>query len=240
MALPVLVKDLGVMGYQQAWDYQEVLMQENLAIKQQMRTAEIEKTFYEGADTQSHFLFVDHPHVYSLGKSGSMDNLLATPEFLSDNKIEFYKTNRGGDITYHGPGQIVAYPIFDLEKIKPDIVWYMRMLEEAVIRTLAEFGIIGERLPGETGVWLEPAHKDKARKICALGVRTSRWITMHGLALNVNTDLKYFDYIVPCGITDKGVTSMTKELNQEVNMTLVKEKLLGHMQQIFGLELLNG
>jgi lipoyl(octanoyl) transferase len=239
MALPVLFKDLGIMGYKAAWDYQEELMQHNLLIKQNVRAAEINATKYEGPDTQSHYLYVDHPNVYSLGKSGSEDHLLATPELLAEKNIEFHKTNRGGDITYHGPGQIVAYPILDLEKIKPDIVWYMRMLEEAVIRTIAEWGIMGERLAGETGVWLEPENATNARKICAMGVRTSRWITMHGLALNVNTDLSYFDLIVPCGITDKGVTSMEKELSKEIDLQEVKNRLAVHMQDVFGLSFYN-
>jgi lipoyl(octanoyl) transferase len=235
--LPTKYKHLGRMSYQEAWDYQEELMKQNLEIKQTLRTAEINQEIYLGEDTQSHLLFVEHPHVYSLGKSGSMDNLLLKEQQLIDKDITFTKTNRGGDITYHGPGQIVAYPILDLEKIKPDIVWYMRTLEEVVLKTIAEFGIQAGRSTGETGVWLDIDHPKKARKICAMGVRTSRWITMHGLALNVNTDLDYFNYIIPCGITDKGVTSMQKELGHVVNIQEVEQVMQKYFVQEFGLEL---
>jgi lipoyl(octanoyl) transferase len=235
--LPTKYKHLGRMSYQEAWDYQEELMKQNLEIKQALRTAEINQEIYLGEDTQSHLLFVEHPHVYSLGKSGSMDNLLLKEQQLIDKDITFTKTNRGGDITYHGPGQIVAYPILDLEKIKPDIVWYMRTLEEVVLKTIAEFGIQAGRSTGETGVWLDIDHPKKARKICAMGVRTSRWITMHGLALNVNTDLDYFNYIIPCGITDKGVTSMQKELGHVVNIQEVEQVMQKYFVQEFGLEL---
>jgi lipoyl(octanoyl) transferase len=232
--LPTLLQHLGIMPYQAAWDYQETLMKQNLDIKQAQRTAEINGETYNGADTQSHLLFVTHPHVYSLGKSGSMDNLLLSENELAEKEITFTKTNRGGDITYHGPGQIVAYPIFDLEKLKPDIVWYMRTLEEVVIKTIAEWGIVGGRSAGETGVWLDVDDKSKARKICAFGVRTSRWITMHGLALNVNTDLQYFDYIIPCGITDKGVASMHKELGREIDINEVEKVMQKYFKQEFG------
>jgi lipoyl(octanoyl) transferase len=237
MALLTHLKHLGNMPYQQAWDYQEELMQYNLAIKQAQRTAEINKEDYKGEDTVSHLLFVEHPHVYSLGKSGSMENLLLNETELAEKNITFTKTNRGGDITYHGPGQIVAYPILDLEKIKADIVWYMRTLEEVVIKTITEFGIEAGRSDGETGVWLDIDNAERARKICAMGVRTSRWITMHGLALNVNTDLQYFNYIIPCGIKDKGVTSMEKELGKFVNIQEVETVMQKYFALEFGLEL---
>ena len=237
--LQVIFKDLGDMGYQPAWDYQESLMKANQDIKQAKRSAEIENTIYDGADTQSYFLYVQHPHVFSLGKSGHEENLLANNTLLKEKNIEFIKTNRGGDITYHGPGQIVGYPILDLEKIKPDIVWYMRTLEEVIIKTIAHYGIIGTRLAGSTGVWLDVDDPRKVRKICAMGVRTSRWITMHGFALNVNTDLSFFNLIVPCGITDKQVTSMQKELGREVNIEEVKQVLAKEFEESFGVKFID-
>jgi lipoyl(octanoyl) transferase len=221
--LPVHFKELGEMGYKQAWDFQEQIMLSNTQIKHAQRTAEINGAIYEGAETVSHFLYVTHPPVYTaLEKAG----------------IEYFKTNRGGDITYHGPGQIVGYPILDLEKIKPDIVWYMRTLEDVIINTIAHFGIASERSAGETGVWLDVNNKIKARKICAMGVRTSRWITMHGFALNVNTDLTYFNNIIPCGITDKGVSSMEKELGKKVDEQEVKNILLQEFEKCFGVKLI--
>jgi lipoyl(octanoyl) transferase len=236
--LPVHFQNLGVVGYKQAWDYQEQLMQSNLQIKQAQRTAEVAQQLYEGADTTSHFLFVEHPAVFTLGKSGSEDHLLANSALLAHHQIEYYKTNRGGDITYHGPGQIVGYPILDLEKLKPDIVWYMRTLEEVIIQTLAHYGIVAGRLDGSTGVWLDAADTRKARKICAMGVRTSRWITMHGFALNVNTNLAHFEMIVPCGIQDKGVTSMQAELDKEVNFAEVQQVLLVEFTKAFGVTII--
>jgi lipoyl(octanoyl) transferase len=233
--LPVAVQNLGRAAYQQVWDYQEELMKSNLAIKQAQRQAEIAAVKYEGSATKSHFLFVEHPHVFTLGKSGDKENLLASNELLRDKQAEFIATNRGGDITYHGPGQIVGYPILDLELLKPDLVWYMRGLEEVIIRTIAEYGIVSTRLEGATGVWLDAAQPSKARKICAMGVRTSRWITMHGFALNVNTDLSYFNLIVPCGIKDKQVTSMQHELGTTVDMEEVRQKILQHMSEVFGI-----
>jgi lipoyl(octanoyl) transferase len=235
--LPVSVQDLGRASYQPVWDYQEQLMQQNLAIKQAQRQAEVSGEIYEGAGTTSHFLFVEHPHVFTLGKSGDKENLLASNELLRAKEAEFIATNRGGDITYHGPGQIVGYPILDLELLKPDLVWYMRSLEEVIIRTIAEYGIASTRLDGATGVWLDADKPALARKICAMGVRTSRWITMHGFALNVNTDLSYFDLIVPCGIKDKQVTSMQRELGTLVDEHEVKAKLLTHFSAVFGVVL---
>jgi lipoyl(octanoyl) transferase len=182
---------------------------------------------------ENHLIFVEHPHVFTLGKSGDEKNLLLSEERLNEEGIEFYKINRGGDITYHGPGQIVAYPILDLDQFFTDIHRYLRTLEEAVIRTLAEYGIRGDRFEGYTGVWLDPDDPFKARKICALGVRCSRWITMHGLAFNVNADLPKFNLIVPCGIEDKAVTSMEKELGEEQNLEEVKGRLKYHLTELF-------
>jgi lipoyl(octanoyl) transferase len=235
--MKVKYQNLGIKDYKFTWDYQEELMQANLAIKQAQRAAEVANEVYNGPDTTSFFLFVEHPAVFTLGKSGAESNLLASAELLAANHIEYYKTNRGGDITYHGPGQIVGYPILDLEKIKPDIVWYMRTLEEVIIKTIAHYGIVAGRLVGSTGVWLDADMPHKARKICAMGVRTSRWITMHGFALNVNTNLSHFDLIVPCGITDKQVTSMQKELGKEVDFVEVQNILLQEFQKEFGVEI---
>jgi lipoyl(octanoyl) transferase len=231
--LQVQFKDLGIADYQSVWDYQEQLLKGNLDIKQAQRSADIAGEPYNGKATSSHFLFVEHPHVFTLGKSGDAANLLANESLLKERGATFVPTNRGGDITYHGPQQIVGYPILDLELLKPDLVWYMRNLEEVIIRTIADYGIKAGRLEGSTGVWLD-AEKPTARKICAMGVRTSRWITMHGFALNVNTDLTYFDMIVPCGITDKQVTSMQKELGRVVDFEEVKLQLLPHFEQVFG------
>lgn len=229
-------EDWGKIEYGTAWDQQERLLQENLAVKAAwFGQSEAEKD--RSIDTKHHFILCEHPHVYTLGKSGVMENLLLNDRRLKELDVTFYKTNRGGDITYHGPQQIVGYPILDLEKIYTDLGKYMRGLEEVIIRTIAEWGIIGDRLPGSTGVWLDADTKGKERKICAMGVRCSRWITMHGFALNVNTDLKYFDYIVPCGITDKGVTSMEKELGHTVDMNLVKQAIKKHFAAVFEIEL---
>jgi lipoyl(octanoyl) transferase len=236
--LDVRLEDLGNKKYQEAWDYQEKLMQFNLEVKQAQRLAEINNELYVGQETKSHFLFVEHPHVFTLGKSGHLENLLANNDLLKEKDAEFIKTNRGGDITYHGPGQIVGYPILDLEKIKPDIVWYMRTLEEVIIKTVAHFGISAGRLSGATGVWLDADKPAFARKICAMGVRTSRWITMHGFALNVNTNLDYFNLIVPCGITDKQVTSMQKELHKPLEIEVVKKILLAEFKNEFGISYL--
>lgn len=225
----VIYRDLGEIEYGAAWDLQEQLLQENLAEKAKWRTHD-NGTY--AANTKHHLLFCTHPAVYTLGKSGKPEHLLATEEEREQLQVSFYKTNRGGDITYHGPGQIVGYPILDLEYFFTDLGRYMRSLEEAIIQTLALYGISGDRLPGSTGVWLDP-DGPSARKICAMGVRCSRWVTMHGFALNVNTDLSYFNRIVPCGIVDKGVTSMQQELGYEVDMEQVKEALKSAFGGIF-------
>lgn len=226
----VKFQDLGVQDYQPAWDYQEELLKQNLDIKIHNReNPEDLKT------TENHLLFVEHPHVYTLGKSGHESNLLANENKLKEINATYVKVNRGGDITYHGFGQIVGYPILDLENFYTDIHRYMRDLEEVIIRTIAEYGLIGERSPGETGVWFDVG-KPYARKICALGVKASRWITIHGFALNVNTDMKYFDYIIPCGISDKQVTSMKRELEKEVDYEEVKDKIKKHFVDVFGCE----
>ncbi|MBS1643872.1 MAG: lipoyl(octanoyl) transferase LipB [Bacteroidetes bacterium] len=224
--------DWGTIEYGQAWDRQEALLAQQLQIKKEWNnTPEPERT--ERPSTAHHLFLCSHPHVYTLGKSGHMENLLLNDTRLKALNVSFYKTNRGGDITYHGPGQIVGYPMLDLEKFYTDLGRYMRSLEEVIIRTLAHYGIVGGRLPGATGVWLDPDDPKRARKICAMGVRCSRWITMHGFALNVNTDLNYFGHIVPCGIVDKGVTSMYKELLHEVNETAVKAILIQEFASVF-------
>ncbi|MDT0540636.1 lipoyl(octanoyl) transferase LipB [Croceitalea sp. P059] len=223
----VLLQDLGLKDYKETWDYQELLFKEivDLKIKNRREAA--------GLQTPNHFLFVEHPHVYTLGKSGDINNLLIDEAKLKEKEATFYKINRGGDITYHGPGQIVGYPILDLDNFFTDIHKYLRFLEEMVILTLAEYGIKAERSEGETGVWIDVG-TPFARKICAMGVRASRWVTMHGFALNVNSDLGYFDLMIPCGIKDKAVTSLNVELGQkEVDMNQVKQKLLQHFEVLF-------
>jgi len=227
----VELQDLGAKDYKETWDYQEILFQSiiNTKIKNRREDA--------GLATNNYFLFVEHPHVYTLGKSGDMSNLLVNEEQLAAKNATFYKINRGGDITYHGPGQIVGYPILDLENFFSDIHKYLRFLEEMVILTLAEYGIKSERSPGETGVWLDIG-TPFARKICALGVRSSRWVTMHGFAFNVNANLGYFDHIIPCGIKEKAVTSMNVELGvKEVSIEDVKQKLLKHFITLFKAEI---
>lgn len=230
----VYFQDLGKIEYGKAWDYQEQLMKKNLDLKAAKYAAGNQSTITE--NSTNHLLFCEHPHVYTLGKSGVMENLLLNDTRLKELDISFYKTNRGGDITYHGPGQIVGYPILDLELFFTDLGRYMRSLEEVIIKTIAQWGIVGDRLEGATGVWLDPHIPSKARKICAMGVKCSRWITIHGWALNVNTDMKYFDYIVPCGITDKSVTSMQKELGSVVKIEDVKEVLKKAFAEVFETE----
>lgn len=230
----VQLVDLGKMDYQEAWDYQERLFCAKLAIKSENRNL----TAVDQRPIDHHLLFVEHPHVYTLGKSGKPENLLLDEEGLASVNASYYKINRGGDITYHGPGQLVIYPILDLEQFRADIHWYMRSLEEVVIQTIGHANIQGDRLSGFTGVWLDPTDEAKARKICAMGVRTSRWVTMHGIALNVNTDLNYFDYIVPCGIDDKAVTSMQKENDKPVAMEAVKAQFLKTFEQVFDAEII--
>jgi lipoyl(octanoyl) transferase len=229
-------QDLGKIEYGKAWDYQESLMKKKLDLKAAKYSAGPNHSITESST--HHLLFCHHPHVYTLGKSGVMENLLLNDTRLKELDISFYKTNRGGDITYHGPGQIVGYPILDLELFFTDLGKYMRSLEEVIIQTIAHWGIVGDRLEGATGVWIDPHNPTKARKICAMGVKCSRWITIHGWALNVNTDMQYFNYIVPCGITDKSVTSMQKELGKEVNEEEVKQVLKEKFAQVFEAELL--
>ena len=231
----VTYEDLGLINYQQAWDYQESLLQKNVQIKSNNRQSTI---INQELSTQHYLLLCEHPPVYTLGKSGHIENMLLDDNEINERGIQFFKTNRGGDITFHGPGQIVGYPIFDLEKFYTDIGKYLRELEEVIILTLANYGIKGERSKGETGVWIEPGQIGKERKICAMGVRCSRWITMHGFALNVNTDLGYFNNIVPCGIQNKQVTSIEKELGYKVELQEVKEKIKENFEKVFNVKFL--
>ncbi len=222
--------DWGLVDYQEAWDRQESIFAKTLAIKHDNR---VNQTTTE---TPNYLIFTEHPHVYTLGKSGHMEYLLLDEAGLKEKNATFYKINRGGDITYHGPGQIVGYPILDLDNFFTDIHLYLRTLEEAIILTLADYGIEAGRYSGFTGVWLD-ADNEKARKICAMGVRASRWVTMHGFAFNVNADLNYFGNIVPCGIDDKDVTSMERELGHPVDITEVKNKLKAHLASLFAMEI---
>ncbi len=254
MKQEVQFEDLGQMPYQQAWDYQEVLMQQNLKVKSELRMlADKEKslvvngesivedssefTSHPSLNTHHHLLFVEHPPVYTLGKSGDVKNILISEKERNEKGIEYFPTNRGGDITFHGPQQIVGYPILDLEKFETDIGKYLRKLEEIIILTLADYGLKGDRSKGETGVWLDPDIKGKERKICAMGVRCSRWITMHGFAFNVNTDLDYFNYIIPCGIENKQVTSLQKELGRTVDFEEAKERVKLNFEKVFDVKL---
>ena len=222
--------DWGVINYKEAWDKQEELFKQK--VDQKLLNRDIPES--ERTQIEHHLIFCEHPHVYTLGKSGSIENLLVDDEQLKNLNATYYPINRGGDITYHGPGQIVGYPILDLDQFFTDIHKYLRLLEESIIITLAEYGIKGERYDGFTGVWLDVDDKLKARKICAMGVRCSRWVTMHGFAFNVNTNLDYFKNIVPCGIDDKQVTSLQKELNREIDFEEVKEKLKKNISTVFG------
>ena len=218
----VTFKDLGLIDFKEAWDYQEFLFKENIDIKIRARNGESDLS------TQNFLLFCEHPHVYTLGKSGKQGNLLLDEKGLEENQAAYYKINRGGDITYHGPGQLVVYPIFDLDSFFPDIHKYMRFLEQSVINTLEKYGIRGERVEGLTGVWID-GNSQSARKICAMGVKSSRWVTMHGIGFNINTDLSYFSHIIPCGIDDEAVTSLERELGEKVSLedikTILKEEL---------------
>jgi lipoyl(octanoyl) transferase len=228
----VALQDLGLKDYKETWDYQEHIFQNtvDLKIKNRRENSEL--------PTPNHFLFVEHPHVYTLGKSGNIENLLIDEQILAEKDAKFYKINRGGDITYHGPGQIVGYPILDLDNFFTDIHKYLRLLEEMVILTLSEYDLKGERSDGETGVWIDVG-TPFARKICAMGVRASRWVTMHGFALNVNSDLGYFDLMIPCGIKGKSVTSLNVELGRRtVDMDEVKEKLINHFSRLFEAEII--
>lgn len=249
---PVTFIDLERIDYKQAWDYQEKLFNEIVAIKMANRNNSQQSTISEHPTnsnqhptinnqqpTPSYLIFCEHPHVYTLGSSGNKEHLLISEQQLKQKNATYYKINRGGDITYHGPGQLVGYPILDLDNFFTDIHKYLRYLEEMVIRMLSEYGITAGRSKGETGVWLDADNPLKARKICAMGVRASRWVTMHGFALNVNVDLNYFGNIIPCGIVDKAVTSMDKELGRKVDETEVKRKLKKHFVDLFECELKN-
>ncbi|WP_207513391.1 lipoyl(octanoyl) transferase LipB [Longitalea luteola] len=260
----VLFRDLGQLGYQDAWDLQESLLQENVRIKTEYRNrkaaldsaadnrqpiiagqpaqADNRQSIIDnelvGPDTIHHLLFVEHPPVYTLGKSGDIENVLISEAERAAKGISFYHTNRGGDITFHGREQLVGYPILDLERFYTDIGKYLRNLEEVIIATMADYGLKGERSPGETGVWLDAAIPGKERKICAMGIRCSRWITMHGFAFNVNTDLSYFNYIIPCGIQNKQVTSLQKELGRKLDMNEVKDRVKANFERVFEVELI--
>jgi len=252
----VIFRDLGQMDYQAAWNYQEELLQENVRRKSEIRSRMSEELIPDAHDslpikigitthdhlltTEHYFLLVEHPPVYTLGKSGKIEHILLNEEELQKKHIEFFRTNRGGDITFHGPQQIVGYPILDLEKFYTDIGRYLRNMEEVVIRTMAEYGLKGDRSKGETGVWLDPDMPGRERKICAIGVRSSRWITMHGFAFNVNTDLSYFNHIIPCGIVNKQVTSLEKELGYKVDYEEAKEKVKRNFEEVFEVELVSG
>lgn len=225
----VLFKDLGILDYKECWDYQEELFNQTVAQKIANRNADLESQI----PTKNHLLFVEHPHVYTLGKSGDASHLLVNQDELEEKNAMYYKINRGGDITYHGPGQLVGYPILDLDHFFTDIHKYLRLLEETIILTLDEYGIKAGRSIGETGVWLDADDAFKARKICAMGVRCSRWVTMHGWGFNVNSNLDYFKNIVPCGIQDKAVTSLNKELGQNVDMEVIKQQLKKHFSNLF-------
>lgn len=227
-------RDLGLIDYKECWDHQEKLLQEIVSVKSQNRTLPPNSQLL----TPNYLLFCEHPHVYTLGKSGDEKNLLLNEVQLKNKNAAYYKINRGGDITYHGPGQIVGYPILDLDNFFTDIHKYLRYLEETIILTLKDYGIESGRIDGLTGVWLDWNNKAKARKICAMGVRTSRWVTMHGFAFNVNSDLSYFTNIIPCGITDKAVTSLDKELGRKMDMQEVKAKTKKYFAQVFECELI--
>lgn len=229
------------MRYKEAWDYQEELLRQNLLIKSEQRklqpAGEEISADFELPSTTHHLLFVEHPPVYTLGKSGDVKNILISEQEMKDRGIEYYPTNRGGDITFHGLQQIVGYPILDLEKFETDIGKYLRKLEDVIILTMAEYGLKGERSAGETGVWLEPNSKGNERKICAMGVRCSRWITMHGFAFNVNTDLSYFNNIIPCGIENKQVTSLEKEVGVQLDFAEAQQKVKYYFEQVFDVKL---
>jgi lipoyl(octanoyl) transferase len=236
----VFFQDWGLTDYKEAWDRQEVLFGQTVELKTRIRnrkiTSEGDEYSEEDELTPNYLIFCEHPHVYTLGKSGKPEHLLLDEKGLKEKNAVFYPINRGGDITYHGPGQIVGYPILDLDNFFTDIHLYLRTLEEAVILTMAQYGLKGERYPGYTGVWLDPDNEN-ARKICALGVRCSRWVTMHGFAFNVNTNLDYFNNIVPCGIDDKAVTSMQKELGKEADIEDIKKNLKHHISVLFDMEI---
>lgn len=233
----VFFEDWGLIDYQQAWNKQEEIFAATVKLKTELRNRGEDDASFTGIKTATpnYLIFCEHPHVYTLGKSGKKEHLLLTEDQLAEKYAQFYPINRGGDITYHGPGQLVVYPILDLDNFFTDIHLYLRTLEEAVILTLADFGIRGERFPGFTGVWLDADDPQKARKICAMGVRCSRWVTMHGLAFNINPSLEYFKNIVPCGIEDKAVTSMEQELGKKVSVKEASGVLKQHLYALFGM-----
>ena len=241
MKQTIFYRDLGNdRAYKEIWDLHEVMLQENVRVKSEKLEGVTHQTGVTGPKsefgTKNHLLFVEHNPVYTLGKSGDIGHVLISEENREKKGIEFFKINRGGDITFHGPGQLVGYPILDLESFKTDLGWYLRTLEEVIICTMAEYGMKGESSKGETGVWIEPGIKARERKICAMGIRCSRWITMHGFAFNVNTDLDYFNYIIPCGIQNKQVTSLEKELGYDVSMEEVKQKVKTNFGKVFDAE----
>ncbi|MEP6846839.1 MAG: lipoyl(octanoyl) transferase LipB [Panacibacter sp.] len=221
MLRKVVLQDIGERHYKEVWDYQENLLKQTVQLKQQLEPP------------LNYLLFTEHYPVYTLGKNGKVENVLINEQERLEKAVEYFHINRGGDITFHGPGQLVGYPIFDLDQFKTDLGWYLRSLEQVIILTMADYGLKGERSTGETGVWLEPSTKGAERKICAMGIRCSRWVTMHGFAFNVNTDLSFFDYIVPCGIHDKKVTSLKKELGHTVSINEVKEKVKKNFERVF-------
>jgi lipoyl(octanoyl) transferase len=237
----VVFEDLGQQqSYREIWDLQEQLLQQNSSVKAVTRGLSDDKAqerIPNAYTTTNHLLFVEHKPVYTLGKSGDITHVLISDDDRQKKSIDFFKINRGGDITFHGPGQLVGYPILDLEKFKTDLGWYLRCLEDVVILTIAEYGLVGQRSKGETGVWLDPNIHGRERKICALGIRCSRWITMHGFAFNVNTDLDYFNYIIPCGIHNKKVTSLKEELGYEFSMDEVKQKVKLNFEKVFDVQL---
>lgn len=222
----IVLQDLGVKPYKQVWDYQENLLQQKIKAKQTSK----QQTDY--------LLFVEHLPVYTLGKNGKEKNLLINERSLAEKGIEYFHINRGGDITFHGPGQLVGYPILDLDNYKTDLGWYLRSLEEVIILTIKEYGLLGERSKGETGVWLDANIKGQQRKICAMGIRCSRWVTMHGFALNVNVDLNYFNFITPCGIPNKKVTSVENEIGGKVSMNVIKESLVKNFELVFDVKII--
>ena len=229
----VELEDLGLIDYKQCWDYQTRLFDASVQLKIKNR-----KFPENRVSTKNHLIFCEHPHVYTLGKSGDLKNLLIDGPKRKEKNISFYKINRGGDITYHGPGQLVVYPILDLDYFFSDIHKYLRLLEESVILTLADYGVTGQRLDGFTGVWVD-AEKETPRKICAIGVKCSRWVTMHGIGFNINSNLDYFKHIVPCGIEDKSVTSLQKEINQKIDMKELKLRFKKNFKILFGINLVD-
>ena len=243
MSNTVILQDLGLIPYKDAWDFQEKLLKKKVEEKMTARAAntvidviDINNEDAAESHTPDYLLYAEHPPVYTLGKSGKQQHLLISEDLRREKGIEYFHINRGGDITFHGPQQLVGYPILDLDTFKPDLGWYLRSLEEVIILTLKEYGLQSERSAGETGVWLDAGIKGKERKICAMGIRCSRWVTMHGFALNVNTDLDFFNYIIPCGIMNKQVTSMQKELGYAVEMSEVKDVLRRKFEEVFEVE----